>query len=75
MGRFCNTALNVPRKFPFAGDSGIDDTFVKKLQDIIEERVLIAPDAAPLKEWLRQLKKKTPKAPAVQPSAGSVEET
>jgi hypothetical protein len=75
IGALLQYGIERPEEIPFAGQLGIDDTFVKKLQDTIKERVLIAPDAAPLKEWLRQLKKKPPKALAVQPSAGSVEET
>ncbi|WP_395401934.1 hypothetical protein ACHMXB_00875 [Arthrobacter sp. UC242_113] len=76
IGALVQAGIERPEDIPFAGQPGIDDTFVKKLQDTIRERVLIAPDAAPLKEWLRRLKKKRPvEQEAVQPSEVSDEET
>lgn len=41
---------------PDSAGSGDPSGFVKGLRESIRERILIAPDAAPLKEWLRQLK-------------------
>ncbi|MFE4833879.1 hypothetical protein ACFRAU_04260 [Arthrobacter sp. NPDC056691] len=44
--------------------AGQQDSFIAKLQKSIEQRVLIAPDARHLTEWLRQLKDTPPEDPS-----------
>ncbi|WP_146617457.1 hypothetical protein [Arthrobacter globiformis] len=73
IGALLQYGIERPEEIPYADTTSVDESFVKRLRNTIEERVLIAPDAAPLKEWLRQLKKTPPETPAVQPSTGSVE--
>lgn len=51
VGALLQAGIERPEDIP-----AVDDTFVEGLQNTIKERVLIAPDAAPLKEWLRLLK-------------------
>lgn len=56
IGALLQDGIEDPEGIPNAGTTSVDDSFVEGLRKAIKERVLTAPDAAPLKEWLRQLK-------------------
>jgi hypothetical protein len=75
IGALLQYGIERPEDIPGAEPTSVDDSFVEVLRKTIKERVLVAPDAVPLKEWLLQLRNTPPETRAVQPSAGSVEET